>query len=88
MEPDPNPPIVTPWYADKAVHAVLTFVVGVVASVVGRKFGFAMNVEEIVAFAMVIMSFILGHKWKTAKLQEELLRQTALAVVNAKAAGK
>lgn len=66
-------PVITPWYSDKAVHAVLTFVVGMIANVVGRKFGYSMNVEEIVAFATVILGFIAGHKWKSGMLQAALI---------------
>lgn len=71
--PTETPPVITPWFADKAVHAVLTFVVGMIANVVGRKFGYSMNVEEIVLFGGVIISFIAGHKWKSAMLQKALI---------------
>lgn len=69
---DPVPPPLTPWYEDKAVHAVLTFVVGMVANVVGRKWGYSLNVEEIVAFAAVTISFIGAHKWKSKTLTAQL----------------
>lgn len=71
--PAPEVPLDTPWYSDKSVHAVLTFVVGLIANAVGRKWGYELNVSEIVAFAAVIIGFIGGHKWKSASVQKALV---------------
>lgn len=71
----PLPEPITPWFADKAVHAVLTFTVGMVANVIGRKFGYSMNTEEVVAFATVVLGFIAGHKWKSGMLQKAMIEK-------------
>jgi hypothetical protein len=63
------PPIVTPWFEDKAVKMVLTFLCTILANAVLRKYGIGLNVEEITGLAFTIVAFIAGHKWKTAKLQ-------------------
>lgn len=74
--PTPDVPANTPWYEDKSVHAVLTFVVGLIGQMIARKWGYELNTQEIVAFAAVIMSFIAGHKWKTAQVQKALLAKS------------
>lgn len=66
-------PANTPWFEDKSVHAVLTFLVTLVANAIGRKFGFSLNIEEIVSLAAVVIGFIAGHKWKTAQVQAALV---------------
>jgi uncharacterized membrane protein YjjP (DUF1212 family) len=58
-------PQTAPW-ADKNVHAVLTLVVGLVANQIAKRFGVSLNVEEISAFALTIVAFIVSHKWAGA----------------------
>lgn len=78
METDPLPPPVTPWYLDKAFYALLMFIVGMIANVIASKWGYRLNTEEIVGFAMVVVSFIAGHKWKSGMLQREMIASAAV----------
>lgn len=52
------------WYESQSFRALLVFVVGLVANAVGRKFGFSLNTEEIVAFAVTVAAFIAKRGWE------------------------
>ena len=61
-----TPPIVTPWYLDKAFWLViLTPVCAILAS----KLGLNINAADLVGLVLPVVAYVLGHKWKTATLQ-------------------
>lgn len=61
-----NEPVVTPPWLDKALWlAVLTPVCLLLSS----KIGIELTAGDVVGLLLPIVSYIVMHKWKTAKLQ-------------------
>lgn len=59
-------PIVTPFYLDKALWLT---VLGIALPILNAKFGLGLNAEEIIGLLLPIATYVVMHKWKTAKLQ-------------------
>lgn len=55
-----------PWYLDKSFKAMLTVIVTMICNMIGRKYGYSLNTEEIVGIISVVVAFIGGHKWHSS----------------------
>lgn len=53
----------SPWYMDKSFKAMLSVIVTLIANMIGRKYGYSLNTEEIVGIITAAVAFIGGHKW-------------------------
>jgi hypothetical protein len=56
---------VTPWYLDKALWVM---VFGVLLTPVLKKFGVALNIEEVVGLVLPIVAYVIAHKWKSGSI--------------------
>ncbi len=68
--------VVTPFYLDKAVWAMVLTPIFVLLN---AKFGLALDPLAIIGLVLPVVAFILGHKWKTGTLQSAAIAAGAAA---------
>jgi hypothetical protein len=59
-------PTQTPFWQDKNVRMIGLLLVTLVTNTIGKKFGYALDPEAILGFALTVIGFIVAQKWKGA----------------------
>lgn len=80
-----NPPVITPWYLDKALYAkVLAPVIAMLVAGINHKFNLGLDPTAVdIAVAGVFTSavaYIIAHKWGATKKAEAVIQNNAKTV--------